>query len=549
MVTCAPIENEPKEISMPAYLQAIEETRALRDSHGTAWAGINPESAVRMKLQNRFKTGIDIAQYTADIMRKDMAEYDADSSKYTQSLGCWHGFVAQQKAIAIKRHRGTLEKKYIYLSGWMVAALRSKFGPLPDQSMHEKTSVPALINEIYTFLKQADAVELERLFSALDDARDAGNEVEEKSLMEQIDNFETHVVPIIADIDAGFGNEEATYLLAKQMIEAGACAIQLENQVSEVKQCGHQAGKVTVPHEVFLAKINAVRYAFLELGIDNGIIVARTDSLGAGLTQMVPVSKEDGDLASQYNSYLETEEINDVSELKEHDITFHQNGKLVKPVRLDNGLYSFREGTGFDRVVLDCITSLRHGADLLWIETERPNVAQIAEMVNAVRQEVPDAKLVYNNSPSFNWTLKFREQVFEEWRAEGKDLSDYPEDPAGLMAAEFDDSELAARADEYIQSFQADAAREAGIFHHLITLPTYHETALGVDTLAEGYFGDMGMLAYVKGVQRMEIRRNMNVVKHQEMAGTTIGDHHKEYFAGDNALLAGGKDNTMSQFG
>ena len=549
MVTCAPIENEPKEISMPAYLQAIEETRALRDSHGTAWAGINPESAVRMKLQNRFKTGIDIAQYTADIMRKDMAEYDADSSKYTQSLGCWHGFVAQQKAIAIKRHRGTLEKKYIYLSGWMVAALRSKFGPLPDQSMHEKTSVPALINEIYTFLKQADAVELERLFSALDDARDAGNEVEEKSLMEQIDNFETHVVPIIADIDAGFGNEEATYLLAKQMIEAGACAIQLENQVSEVKQCGHQAGKVTVPHEVFLAKINAVRYAFLELGIDNGIIVARTDSLGAGLTQMVPVSKEDGDLASQYNSYLETEEVNDVSELKEHDITFHQNGKLVKPVRLDNGLYSFREGTGFDRVVLDCITSLRHGADLLWIETERPNVAQIAEMVNAVRQEVPDAKLVYNNSPSFNWTLKFREQVFEEWRAEGKDLSDYPEDPAGLMAAEFDDSELAARADEYIQSFQADAAREAGIFHHLITLPTYHETALGVDTLAEGYFGDMGMLAYVKGVQRMEIRRNMNVVKHQEMAGTTIGDHHKEYFAGDNALLAGGKDNTMSQFG
>ncbi len=549
MVTCAPIENEPKEISMPAYLQAIEETRALRDSHGTAWAGINPESAVRMKLQNRFKTGIDIAQYTADIMRKDMAEYDADSSKYTQSLGCWHGFVAQQKAIAIKRHRGTLEKKYIYLSGWMVAALRSKFGPLPDQSMHEKTSVPALINEIYTFLKQADAVELERLFSALDDARDAGNEVEEKSLMEQIDNFETHVVPIIADIDAGFGNEEATYLLAKQMIEAGACAIQLENQVSEVKQCGHQAGKVTVPHEVFLAKINAVRYAFLELGIDNGIIVARTDSLGAGLTQMVPVSKEDGDLASQYNSYLETEEIKDVSELKEHDITFHQNGKLVKPVRLDNGLYSFREGTGFDRVVLDCITSLRHGADLLWIETERPNVAQIAEMVNAVRQEVPDAKLVYNNSPSFNWTLKFREQVFEEWRAEGKDLSDYPEDPAGLMAAEFDDSELAARADEYIQSFQADAAREAGIFHHLITLPTYHETALGVDTLAEGYFGDMGMLAYVKGVQRMEIRRNMNVVRHQEMAGTTIGDHHKEYFAGDNALLAGGKDNTMSQFG
>jgi len=537
---------------MSAYLQEIENLSNLRASQGDAWNGINPEYAVRMRMQNRFKSGLEIAQYTADIMRQDMADYDQDPGNYTQSLGCWHGFVAQQKAIAIKRHRGTLNKKYIYLSGWMVAALRSKFGPLPDQSMHEKTSVPGLISEIYTFLKQADAVELERLFTQLDAAREEGNEVEERALIEQIDDCETHVVPIIADIDAGFGNEEATYLLAKQMIEAGACAIQIENQVSEVKQCGHQAGKVTVPHEVFLAKINAVRYAFLELGIENGIIVARTDSLGAGLTQVVPVSKEPGDLASQYNSFLETEEIHNVEELKEHDLVFHQGGKLVQPVRLDNGLYSFRDGTGFDRVVLDCITSLRHGADLLWIETERPNVAQIAEMVNAVREVIPDAKLVYNNSPSFNWTLKFREQVYQEWKEAGKDLSEYPnpeKDPLGLMKAELDASDLAVQADEYIQSFQADSSREAGIFHHLITLPTYHETALGVDTLAEGYFGDQGMLAYVRGVQRQEIRRNMNVVKHQEMAGTTIGDHHKEYFAGENALLAGGKENTMSQFG
>ena len=76
-------------------------------------------------------------------MRKDMAEYDADSSQYTQSLGCWHGFIGQQKLLAIKKHHGTTSKRYLYLSGWMIAALRSEFGPLPDQSMHEKTSVPA----------------------------------------------------------------------------------------------------------------------------------------------------------------------------------------------------------------------------------------------------------------------------------------------------------------------------------------------------------------------------------------------------------------------
>ena len=49
----------------------------------------------------------------------------------------------------------------------MVAALRSEFGPLPDQSMHEKTAVSDLIEELYTFLRQADSRELDLLFTAL----------------------------------------------------------------------------------------------------------------------------------------------------------------------------------------------------------------------------------------------------------------------------------------------------------------------------------------------------------------------------------------------
>ena len=255
-----------------------------------------------MRLQNRFLSGVDIARYTAAIMRQDMAAYDADPTCYTQSLGAWHGFVAQQQMIAVKKHFGTTKRRYIYLSGWMVAALRSEFGPLPDQSMHEKTTVPALIKEIYTFLKQADARELGNLFREVDAARNAGDSAKETELLSRVENYESHVVPIIADIDAGFGNAEATYLLAKKMIEAGACALQIENQVSDEKQCGHQDGKVTVPHEDFVAKIRAIRYAFLELGVEDGIIVTRTNSLGAGLTKQIAVSHTPGDLGDQYNS-------------------------------------------------------------------------------------------------------------------------------------------------------------------------------------------------------------------------------------------------------
>ena len=534
---------------MTKYTDLVAQNAKTLEANGSGWAALNAEYVTRMQLQNRFKTGLDVARYTAGIMRKDMADYDANSADYTQSLGCWHGFTAQQMMMAVKRHEKTTDKSYVYLSGWMVAALRSDFGPLPDQSMHEKTSVPNLIEEIYTFLKQADGRELRHLFVDLDDARANGGDVD--AALAAIDNYETHVVPIIADIDAGFGNEEATYLLAKKMIEAGACCIQIENQVSDAKQCGHQDGKVTVPHEDFLSKINAVRYAFLELGVDDGVIVARTDSLGAGLTQKIPVSQSAGDMADQYNAFLQVEEVADLSDVGHGEMTLTQGDKLVKPVRLPNGLYAFKDGTGEDRCVLDCITSLQNGADLLWIETEKPNVQEIAGMVNRVREVIPNAKLVYNNSPSFNWTLAFREQVYGEWVAAGKDVSAYPDPastPRGLMNVDLDDSELAREADLLIQNFQKDASREAGIFHHLITLPTYHETALGTDILSEGYFGDLGMLAYVRDIQRQEIRRDQASVKHQDLAGSNMGDDHKEYFSGDNALLASGEDNTMNQF-
>ena len=251
-------------MSKSKFTTEVEKLNTIPEFSGSNWNSIRPEYAARMRLQNQFKSGIDIAKYTASLMRKDMDAYDSDTSAYTQSLGCWHGFIGQQKLISIKKHFGTTDKKYLYLSGWMVAALRSEFGPLPDQSMHEKTSVASLIKELYTFLRQADARELGGLFRELDNASDT----DKPKIQEKIDNFETHIVPIIADIDAGFGNEEATYLMAKQMIEAGACCIQIENQVSDEKQCGHQDGKVTVPHSDFLAKINAVRYASLVIVVD-----------------------------------------------------------------------------------------------------------------------------------------------------------------------------------------------------------------------------------------------------------------------------------------
>jgi isocitrate lyase len=259
------------------------------------------------------------------------------------------------------------------------------------------------------------------------------------------------------------------------------------------------------------------------------------------------VTNEPGDLGDQYNSFLDGDVVQTADDLANGDVVVKANGQLLRPKRLASGLFRFKPNTGEDRVVLDCITSLQNGADLLWIETEKPHVGQIAGMVNRIREVIPNAKLVYNNSPSFNWTLNFRQQVFDSWAEEGQNVSAYARDE--LMSAEYDETDLAIEADRRIQSFQADAAREAGIFHHLITLPTYHTAALSTDNLAKEYFGEAAMLGYVAGVQRKEIRQGIACVKHQNMAGSDMGDDHKEYFSGDAALKAGGTDNTMNQFG
>ena len=409
-----------------AYQDHIIEMGQLIKSKNGTWDGINAESVARMRLQNRFKTGLEIAKYTAGIMRTDMAAYDADPANYTQSLGCWHGFVAQQKLISIKKHFGTTKQRYIYLSGWMVAALRSDFGPLPDQSMHEKTSVPALIEEIYTFLKQADARELGLIFKDLDAARAAGDKAKEQALQDKVDNFETHVVPIIADIDAGFGNAEATYLLAKKMIEAGACALQIENQVSDEKQCGHQDGKVTVPHEDFLAKVRACRYAFLEMGVDNGIIVTRTDSLGAGLTKQIAVSNSPGDLGDQYNSFLDCEEIAP-ADMKNGDVVLiTATASCCAPSACLPTCSSSAPAPARTAASSTASPRCRTAPTCCGSRPRSRTSTRSPAWSTASAKSSRTPSWPTTTRPSFNWTLNFRQQVYRRVEVQaGKDVSAY----------------------------------------------------------------------------------------------------------------------------
>lgn len=124
------------------YQNTITRMRDIVTANGPSWAAIDPESAARMAIQNRFPTGLDIAKYTAKIMRADMAAYDADPAQYTQSLGCWHGFIAQQKLIAIKKHFGTTKQRYLYLrAGWLQRCAASS-APCPTSRCTRRPRCP-----------------------------------------------------------------------------------------------------------------------------------------------------------------------------------------------------------------------------------------------------------------------------------------------------------------------------------------------------------------------------------------------------------------------
>ena len=65
---------------MTVYTDDIARLKDLKEAAGQPWAAINPEYAARMRAQNQFKTGLDIARYTAAIMRKDIGEPRSSSA-------------------------------------------------------------------------------------------------------------------------------------------------------------------------------------------------------------------------------------------------------------------------------------------------------------------------------------------------------------------------------------------------------------------------------------------------------------------------------------
>lgn len=240
--------------------------------------------------------------------------------------------------------------KAIYISGWQVAAdANDADQTYPDLSLYPVLSVPHLIRRLANALRRADQIHH----------------------MQNKDNLD-YFVPLVADAEAGFGGPLNAFELVKAMIEAGAAAIHLEDQLSSLKKCGHMGGKVLVPAATFIEKLITARLASDVLDIPT-LIIGRTDAESA--------------------TYIR-------SDADPRDKPF------LTGERSNEGYYTLKNGIEY--AVARAVAFAPY-CDLVWCETSKPDLEEARAFASGVHAKHPGKWLAYNCSPSFNWKRNLSE--------------------------------------------------------------------------------------------------------------------------------------------
>jgi isocitrate lyase len=170
------------------------------------------------------------------------------------------------QAVTMKR----LGIEAIYLGGWATSAKGSADeDPGPDLASYPLSQVPDEAAGIVRALLTADRNQRFARSRMTDAQRDGTPEVDYTPL-------------IIADADTGHGGDAHVRNLVRRFVEAGVPGYHIEDQKPGAKKCGHQGGKVLVPVDEQIKRLNAARFQLDVMGVP-GVIVARTDAEAANL--------------------------------------------------------------------------------------------------------------------------------------------------------------------------------------------------------------------------------------------------------------------------
>ena len=158
----------------------------------------------------------------------------------------------------------------IYLGGWATSAKGSVTeDPGPDLASYPLSQVPDEAAGLVRALLTADRNQHYLRLQMTDEQRAATPAVDYRPF-------------IIADADTGHGGDPHVRNLIRRFVEAGVTGYHIEDQRPGTKKCGHQGGKVLVPSDEQIKRLNTARCQLDIRGVP-GIIVARTDAEAANL--------------------------------------------------------------------------------------------------------------------------------------------------------------------------------------------------------------------------------------------------------------------------
>jgi len=402
----------------PSFEQDVTSTQKYFDS--PRFAGIVRLYTARQVVEQRGTIAVDytVARDAAEAFHARLRELFAQRKSVTT-----FGPYSPGQAVAMKR----MGIEGIYLGGWATSAKGSASeDPGPDLASYPLSQVPDEAAVLVRALLTADRNQ-QFLRLRMSEAQRAATPAYDYRPF------------IIADADTGHGGDPHVRNLIRRFVEAGVAGYHIEDQRPGTKKCGHQGGKVLVPSDEQIKRLNAARFQ-LDVMRVSGIIVARTDAEAANLIDSRADERDQPFLLGATNL--------DVPRYKACYLAFLRrfyelgvrelNGHLL--YALSDGEYAAADDWLARQGILDqaveAATAWRTGQE-----------ASLDSLFDKVESRLVDA-----------WQEDADLQTYGDAVAEALDFRESEDDPAAMSAADW--RRFAARASLYAAQ---EKARELGV--------------------------------------------------------------------------------------